>query len=409
MTAPDQKPIPDHAPAPDHAPDQNRVPENMRDRFIAGMADAAATVNIVTTDGPAGRMGVTVSAMSSVSADTPNPTLLVCVHHMSPAASAIIENGCFCVNVLRDDQSYISDTFAGRFSADVPDKFACSGWATMATGAPRVVDPLVAFDCRVISSERVGTHHVFIGEVMDVFQADGGSPLIYSKRAYGRATRIEPVARLGSGGQDAKTRLSVGCFHTFGPYVLPEILAQMQGQSDLTLTLVEGDHRRIVESLKSGETDVALLYDFGLSADFKVEILSEVTPRVLFAADHPLAQSDTVTLESLLPHPMILLDTPPSADYFLGLFDGIGTPDVRYRSDWIEMVRGLVGRGLGYAILGTRPASDITYDGRKLVTRPIANPVAPSRIVLATRSDHPSSSAAAMFSKLCQDVFAHTG
>ena len=134
-----------------------------------------------------------------------------------------------------------------------------------------------------------------------------------------------------------------------------------------------------------------------------------MSPRVLFAADHPLAQSDTVTLDALLPHPMILLDTPPSADYFLGLFDGIGTPDVRYRSDWIEMVRGLVGRGLGYAILGTRPASNITYDGRKLVTRPIANPVASSRIVLATRADHASSSAAAMFSQLCQDVFAHTG
>ena len=88
-------------------------PQGLRTRFLNGMSHAACTVNVVTTDGPAGRAGVTVSAMSSVSADTDKPTLLVCVHHMSPAATAIVENRVFCVNVLRDDQSHISDTFAG--------------------------------------------------------------------------------------------------------------------------------------------------------------------------------------------------------------------------------------------------------------------------------------------------------
>ena len=85
----------------------------IRTRFLEGMSHAACTVNIVTTDGAAGRAGVTVSAMASVSADSEWPTLLVCVHHLSPAAARIVENGVLCVNVLRDDQSYISDTFAG--------------------------------------------------------------------------------------------------------------------------------------------------------------------------------------------------------------------------------------------------------------------------------------------------------
>jgi len=62
---------------------------DLRARFLGGMAQAAATVNIVTTDGPRGRAGVTVSAMSSVSADMEKPVLLVCVHHLSPAAPAI--------------------------------------------------------------------------------------------------------------------------------------------------------------------------------------------------------------------------------------------------------------------------------------------------------------------------------
>ena len=86
----------------------------LRRNFLAAMSHAACTVSVVTTDGPAGRAGVTVSAMASVSADTPQPTLLVCVHHLSHAAEAILGNAAFCVNVLRDDQSDISDHFAGR-------------------------------------------------------------------------------------------------------------------------------------------------------------------------------------------------------------------------------------------------------------------------------------------------------
>jgi len=86
----------------------------LRQQFLLGMSYAACTVNVVTTDGVAGRHGITVSAMVSVSADTPRPTLLVCIHHLSPVADALLQNGVFCVNVLREDQAHISDAFAGR-------------------------------------------------------------------------------------------------------------------------------------------------------------------------------------------------------------------------------------------------------------------------------------------------------
>ena len=158
----------------------------LREKFLAGMASAAATVNVVTTDGPAGRFGVTVSAMSSVSADTARPTLLVCVHEASAAARAILVNGVFCVNVLRDDQAAISDCFAGRRRTADGDKFSCATWARQASGAPRADNALVAFDCHLVADQRVGTHHVFFGEVSDLVISTPGSPLIYANRAYGR-------------------------------------------------------------------------------------------------------------------------------------------------------------------------------------------------------------------------------
>ncbi|MDQ0469590.1 flavin reductase family protein [Labrys wisconsinensis] len=167
---------------------------DLRQRFLAGMSSAACTVNVVTTDGPAGRFGVTVSAMASVSADTPRPTLLVCVHERSAAARAIIANGVFCVNVLRDDQAHISDCFAGRWKTADGDKFSCADWTADATGAPRVVDPLVAFGCRLTAMQQVGTHHVLFGAVEDIFTAGEGAPLIYANRAYGRPARLAAPA-----------------------------------------------------------------------------------------------------------------------------------------------------------------------------------------------------------------------
>lgn len=379
----------------------------LRARFLAGMSNAAATVSVVTTDGAAGRAGVTVSAMSSVSADGPHPVLLVCVHHLSPAAPRILANGAFCVNVLRDDQSYISDTFAGRFDR-VTDKFDCADWTPMPSRSPRIVDPLVAFDCRVISGERIGTHHVFLGEVGEIFDAGRGSPLIYARRAYGVASRIEAAASLAAGRQSARDRLAIGCFHTFGPFILPEMIERLGPGT--RVELVEGDQHRVQESLIGGETELALLYDLDLSEELEAEVLTQLTPYVLLAEGHPLADRPALTPQDLAPHPMVLLSAPPSGDYFTGLLRDAGVePRIAYRSASFEMVRGLVGRGLGYALLATRPAAALTYDGHPLVSRPFSAPARPSRVVLARRRGAILGPAAERFGWLCRDFFALDG
>ena len=94
------------------------------DRFVAAMAGAATQVSVVTTDGAAGRFGVTVSAFSSVSAEP--PLVLVCINRRSPAIAAITANNAFCVNLLGDDQSDIANCFAGRPGAIAPYDFTCA-------------------------------------------------------------------------------------------------------------------------------------------------------------------------------------------------------------------------------------------------------------------------------------------
>jgi flavin reductase (DIM6/NTAB) family NADH-FMN oxidoreductase RutF/DNA-binding transcriptional LysR family regulator len=375
---------------------------DIKGQFLQGMSCAANTVNVVTTDGAAGRAGVTVSAMASVSADGDAPTMLVCVHHLSAAAQTILDNGCFCTNILRDDQSFISDTFAGRLKTEDGDKFSCVDWVAMKTGAPRVRDPLTAFDCTVKSSERVGTHFVFIGEVQDIFVATGGSPLIFANRMYGSPVTISPP-RMQRAEPDT---LRIGTLHTFGPYLLPSIIRKLEDETGpIDLDLHEGDQRQLLELLRAGTIDLAFVYDLDLGSDVTALTVSELPTYVLLAENDPLAAQSAVALADLVARPMVLLDASPSRDYFLSLFDGIGDPHVAYRTGTFEMVRGMVAHGLGYSLLATKPASAMSYDGKALVTRPLADSVETSRLVLSQRRDVPPTKSTEAFVWHCVQIF----
>jgi DNA-binding transcriptional LysR family regulator len=69
------------------------------------------------------------------------------------------------------------------------------------------------------------------------------------------------------------------------------------------------------------------------------------------------------------------------------------------------MVRGLVGHGLGYSLLATKPANNMSYDGRALVTRPLASAVANSHLVLAHLARRPMNANAQSFAGHCRSFF----
>lgn len=169
----------------------NNSQDDIRSQFLQGMSKVATTVTVVTTDGEAGRAGITVSAMSSVSVDGDAPTLLVCIHHQSPTLQVMLDNGCFCTNILLQDQSNIANVFAGMTDTADADRFSCADWQVMQTGAPRLSHALAAFDCKIISAERVGTHTIFIGEVQETFSSEDERPLLYVNRSYQQVSKIE--------------------------------------------------------------------------------------------------------------------------------------------------------------------------------------------------------------------------
>ncbi|MFJ2366084.1 flavin reductase family protein [Pseudomonas sp. NPDC087697] len=150
-------------------------------QFIAAMGQCATGVTVITTDGSGGRFGVTVSAMTSVSAEP--PMLLVCVNRSNLASKAIDLNGCFCVNVIETEQRPVAQVFAGQIKLENADRFTCADWTPHTTGAPLLDNALASFDCEIAHQMDLGTHTVYVGKVVAVKSREG-APLAYSQRKF---------------------------------------------------------------------------------------------------------------------------------------------------------------------------------------------------------------------------------
>jgi flavin reductase len=163
-----------------------KVPDDMpllsKEAFREGMSRLGAAVNIITTDGPAGRAGFTASAVCSVT-DSP-PTLLVCLNRSSSVHARFIENEALCVNTLAPGHEALSQLFGGKTPMD--ERFAAASWSVGRSGAPTLDDAAASFDCRITSKAGVGSHTVFFCEVLAVECHEVASGLIYFDRAYHR-------------------------------------------------------------------------------------------------------------------------------------------------------------------------------------------------------------------------------
>jgi len=149
------------------------------------MAGLGAAVTILTTDGPAGRHGLTATAVCSATDDP--PTLIACLNRGSGAFGKYLSNGRLGVNVLGDRHLSLSNRFA-RTSGDGVDRFAHGSWASGNGGAPLLEDALVAIDARISSHVVVGTHVILFAEVLSVRSGSPSSPLLYFDRRYHVAT-----------------------------------------------------------------------------------------------------------------------------------------------------------------------------------------------------------------------------
>ena len=153
------------------------------ERFREAMSRVAASVHVVTTDGPAGRHGSTATSVASLT-DEP-PTLIVCLNVSSRAHRLASQNGVLSVNTLADRHETLARAFATPSHGAADGRFGHGVWETGATGAPVLADALASFDGRIVKETIVGTHAALFVEI-DAVRIAEPSPegLAYHRRAY---------------------------------------------------------------------------------------------------------------------------------------------------------------------------------------------------------------------------------
>jgi len=180
-----------------------------------------------------------------------------------------------------------------------------------------------------------------------------------------------------SAGESLTGALSFGCFSTLGPFELPRLLAAYQEQHPaVDVQVVEAEHAKLIQLLRQGRCEVALMYGYDLDEDLDYEVVNEVRPYVLVGAQHRLARRREVSLKELADEPMVILDLPSTADYMSSIVSSTGlAPRIKHRTTGFETVRAMVAHGHGFAILNQLPTHDVTYDGGQVVALKIRDEV----------------------------------
>lgn len=149
--------------------------------FREGMSRMGAAVNLITSDGSAGKHALVASAVCSVS-DAP-PTLLVCVNRNAYVHDLFLQNGHLCVNVLTAEHQELCNVFS-RYVEGV-DRFSYGEWTKLHSDCPVLEDANVAFDCRIGSRIEQGSHTVMFCEVNGVhIGATARRGLVYFSRDF---------------------------------------------------------------------------------------------------------------------------------------------------------------------------------------------------------------------------------
>jgi DNA-binding transcriptional LysR family regulator len=199
--------------------------------------------------------------------------------------------------------------------------------------------------------------------------------------------------------------LTVGCFRTIAPLLLPRLIQTFSAEhSAVELDFLEGPVPELETAMRDGRCDLAIVDALAVSADMEHEVLLSTQAYALFAAGDPLAARASVTVAELAEREMILFDLPPSRELLERIFTDAGLrPRIRHRTSSHELVRGLVGRGLGFALLVSRPVHDLTQEGLPVVAVPLAGEVPAHAFSLAFPRGARLTRQAAAFAEHCRE------
>ena len=293
------------------------------------------------------------------------------------------------------------------------------------TGRLQVLCEVVRRGSFSAAAESLSYTQSAVSQAIARLEAEVGSPLVIRDRRGVRptaagATLVEHAetifAQIEAAEEDLAAvlgvrggRLRVASFPSAGAALMPLAVATFRrGHPDVALTLAEGEPEEIGPRLRTGEFDLALLFDFPgvgerIGAGLRTVPLLEDPMHVALPAEHPLAAKPRLKLADLREQDWVQTSaSSPCARHVVRLCLAAGfEPKATFESDDYDTVQGLVAAGVGVALV---PRLALTNVNPRIVVRELS-PRSPSRkVVAATMAGPGTAPAARTMLKILADV-----
>lgn len=173
--------------------------------FRAAFGKVPTAVSIVAVPYRDTVLGITVSSVSSLSADP--PLLMFNVDSRARSNELICDAGRFGVNVLGQHQSMISDYCARRGSTKEIAELCLD---PSITSTPVLAGVAVHMDCTLEAVHPGGDHNIFVGRIHRIVVREDVDPLVHLA---GRYRRMEQLPSPQPPLSDLMLDVSVGATH----------------------------------------------------------------------------------------------------------------------------------------------------------------------------------------------------
>lgn len=186
--------------------------------------------------------------------------------------------------------------------------------------------------------------------------------------------------------------VAFGAILTIAPYLIPALMADLDSSERAGLRIEENFTEALLEKVKRGRLDFAIMSSPVDEPDLLVEVLGTERFVAVLPPGHPLHEQAEVGLEQLLEQPFLELSHIHCAGKQLDELCGIGINQVRtvFMSSQIETIRRLVCGGTGVTVLPQMAVND----ERELCIRPISGAPLEREITLVSHPDRYLSNAA---------------
>lgn len=228
-----------------------------------------------------------------------------------------------------------------------------------------------------------GTHEISVTPL-------GAEIVRQAQQVLEQAADIKQIAKRGKDPVSGPLRL--GVIYTIGPYLLPDLVKQtIERTPQMPLVLQENFTAKLLEMLRTGELDAAILAEPYPDAGFASAALYDEPFMVAVPRSHPLARRKRMSAEELKKEKMLLLGTGhcfrdhvlevcPEYARFSSDTEGIRKS---FEGSSLETIKYMVAAGMGVTVV---PQLSVPAEKQAHVAYiPFSPPIPTRRVVLVWR------------------------